>query len=837
MTPHHSAVARFLGFVLFSLNSTSFSAAPAVKEVKFLVHSTGSDAPITRSLVERGGAPVLATYEGSDTHAVALPESAREAFLRAMTQAGADPRELSDQIDTPRRTIRPGIDLPPPATATAGLFILQFVAPATRQWQTIVRNSGAVVVETLPERSLVLAATRQQMATLAPLPWVRYTGPYLPDYKFAPVGASRGLFVVQVADTPLSADAVSELERRVGGFVTRSSAANRLTAHIRTNLDTARRLLNDPFVLGVETYVAPQPSDERQALSLTGATSIFGGNYLNWLAGYGISPTALTNSGIVVDVADTGIDEGCRSDTSNRAHPDLKGRIIYHNGTTGTHLDPDYRDYLGHGTVVAGIAAGNPVAGINTAGQTTLGVGAKDSDAYGQFYYGMGVAPGLRVGNTVIMNGNQIGSVREWTTRAVTQRCNTPSIACPGTATGPLCSATVQNHSNNEYEPNGANAGYYTSTAQAFDMSVRSADHGSAIPLAVTVSAGNIGQVATDPTTTVLAPATAKNVITVGAVESFRELIPPACLSDTGQGSNPELRNAAGGYNVLAYGSRRGTVDNRLKPDVLAPATLALGPRAVGGDLYCARGGDPAQPWYEQYHGASGTSFAAPVAAGSIALLQYRYGALSPAMYKAMLIAGARSIKGGYDRYTGSTITSWPNAQQGFGVMTLDKLFTPSIPRVLVDQAKVLLQSQGEYYYVRVADPTQPMKIVLAWTDPPGAVQQPGGTNLRALRNDLDLTANTVDGYRFYGNYVSATTGYSATPGGCGRPSCPSPADTRNNVEVVHIDPARFASSANHRVTLRVFAANLMGSAVESFGGGVLNQDFALVVINGSLEP
>ncbi|MEO8379210.1 MAG: S8 family serine peptidase [Acidobacteriota bacterium] len=822
---------------VFALSGPAVFAAPVVNDAKFLVYSTRKNTPITRELVERGGARVLSTYHGTDAQAVAVPESAREVFLRAMAAAGADPRELEDVIQTPRRTIRPG-ESGLATSAHTSLFLLQYVAPATQEWQAAVTASGVVPVETLPERAVVIVATREQIAALARMPWVQYTGAYVPDYKFAPVGADRGEFYVQIADTAITASAIADIEQRVGGFVTRSSYANLLTARIRADLGTARALLNEPFVLGVETYVPLQPSDERQTWSLTGATSLANANYLNWLSGYGINPTSLTNSGIVVDVADTGVDEGC---VVSRPHLDLKGRVVYYTGTVNATSDPKFKPTAPHGTIVAGIIAGNPVAGIDSAGAPTNGLAIKDSDAYGQLYYGLGVAPGVRIGNTVMMAGGQVGSVEDWTRLAVTQRCNTPSSPCPAIPSGPLCRATVQNHSNNEYEPNGASAGYYTITAREFDISVRDADRATQIPLTVTVSAGNIGQVLTDPTTSILAPATAKNVITVGGVESIRQntAVTSACLTNPGE-TNPTLRHKAEGYNILAYGSRRGTADNRIKPDLVAPATLVLGPHLwapASGNYYCAKDGDPAKEYYQQYHGSSGTSWAAPVAAGSVALLRYKYAVVSsPAMYKAMLIAGASSIKGGYDRYTGTTIASWPDAQQGFGRITLDNLFSSSLVRGRKDQTTVLQQSQSVTYKVTVGDPSQPTKIVVAWSDAPGAVQHPGDSGLRALKNDLDLRASLPEGYVYYGNYVSWATGYSAVKGGCGRPLCPSPNDTLNNVEVIHVDPARFSNPSNRTFTLTVTAANLQAPGVPGVGGGVNNQDFALFVVNGSVQ-
>jgi len=100
--------------------------------------------------------------------------------------------------------------------------------------------------------------------------------------------------------------------------------------------------------------------------------------------------------------------------------------------------------------------------------------------------------------------------------------------------------------------------------------------------------------------------------------------------------------------------------------------------------------------------------------------------------------------------------------------------------------------------------------------------------------NDLDLITTLPEGFTYYGNFISVATGYSQIPGGCGRPTCPSPADTRNNVEVLHIDPARFTNISNRTFTVRVLAANLNGVGIP--GGAVNSQDFALFVVNGTIQ-
>ncbi len=606
---------------LFAAVVVAWPALAVPDDVRYLVHGQRRGHTATTEQLRVAGARVLAAYGAS--HAVRVPEAARDAFLARMAALGLEARELPDHIDTPARRIDPRVDHPPAAPAGAGLFLLQYVAPPLPEWQAEIRATGMIEILPLPERAIVVVATREQLAHVSRQPWIEYGGPYLADYKFRPAGVDRGEFTIQIADTDATRASIASIEARAGGFVSASSSDHILTARFRAGRAVAAAMVNDPFVLGVETFVPLQPSDERQALSLTGKTTLTDAaafanalpgtatNYRRWLDHYGFTANALTTRGIVVDVADMGVLNGCGAhSTEERAHVDLRGRVVYHNGATivtgggsvteaGVNRSPDYTDQSGHGTVVASIIAGNPLAGVDTNSPPypTSGIGATSGKDPNGYFWGMGVAPGIRVGSTVMMDGGQqVGTygVKDWTTRAVTRKCNTPATPCTSTTVN--CPATVQNHSNNEYETTGTNAGYYTTSAAEFDKSVRRADHVTNVPLAITVSAGNIKQGANDPTTAVLAPATAKNVISVGATESDRDST--AC---NGEGENPTKRHKAEDYTFLAYLSRRGTADNRLKPDVLAPASLATGARQWYASYYCLNSGGSVNP-LPNYH-------------------------------------------------------------------------------------------------------------------------------------------------------------------------------------------------------------------------------------------
>jgi len=87
----------------------------------------------------------------------------------------------------------------------------------------------------------------------------------------------------------------------------------------------------------------------------------------------------------------------------------------------------------------------------------------------------------------------------------------------------------------------------------------------------------------------------------------------------------------------LARFSARGpTADGRPKPELVAPGVDIIGPRARGTGM-----GHPVDEWFTQ---ASGTSFAAPITAGCIALLLQAQPGLSPKDALKRLAAGCEDL-------------------------------------------------------------------------------------------------------------------------------------------------------------------------------------------------
>ncbi len=303
---------------------------------------------------------------------------------------------------------------------------------------------------------------------------------------------------------------------------------------------------------------------------------------------------------------------------------------------------------------------------------------------------------------------------------------------------------------------------------------------------------------------TINTPATAKNVITVGASENRRAFGVDACGAP-----NSEANNA---QDMAVFSSRGPTTDGRIKPDLVAPGThvSGLGWTATGspfdGSGICGTQPSPYGVLFPgtAYSASSGTSHSTPAVSGLAAAARWAYrreiGAWpSAAMVKAMLVGEATQISG-----SGSGIA--PGADQGFGLARLAGATTTG--RWFEDEPTIFKQSGESFTQTfNVTSAAQPVRVTLAWTDAPGPLV--GASYV----NNLDLEV-TGAGVLYRGNRL---VGGVSAPGGS--------ADPRNNVESVVVPAGQLNSLA-----VRVSATNVAGDGVP--GGGTSDQDFALVVSN-----
>ena len=414
-----------------------------------------------------------------------------------------------------------------------------------------------------------------------------------------------------------------------------------------------------------------------------------------------------------------------------------------------------------HGTFVAGHAGGCYLA-------------ERDSDG---FIYGLGMAPAVQM----ISQSNQ---------NAVSFNCDeTVTTSGPGGALG-----TIQN---NSWGVGTTNPMDYRSMEASYDELVRDASAAySSKPLTICFSAGNSG------TSGLTRPKAAKNVLVTGNSENYR---PSVGLSDS-----DNINEVYTGSHASSHGN---CGDGRVRPHVVAPGEWTA---SANYDSHPGQAEfiSPKLTW------GGGTSGASPKTAGACALLTqwwraHNGGATpSPALLRAIVVNSAE------DTSFGGPI---PNPQQGWGRLNIANALSTAVHHLYVDQSS-MLRHRGEErtWQVRITDPTKPLRVTLAWTDPPGGLNT-GTRSVPAVVNFLGLRVET-NGQTYYGNKFAngmSIAGPLAEPGKEGW----------DNLQNVYLPPGSYGST----VAIRVRALNITTDCLGNSSGNP-QQDFALVITNGYID-
>jgi len=787
--------------VLAGLTAAALAGAqtpPADTSAHLLVVPDTAEA---EAVLARTDARVVAGYES-----FTLVEAAGGDDQR-LRQAGADRRDDMRAVDLGGGALDPAADRESLAAKSADpggeeLVLVQFVGPAKPAWLERLAATGGRVVGYAAQNGYLVHADGGAVERLAGLvgtePSVRAVVPVEAEDKLDGVAGGGAVAVETVAGA--RGEDARERARALGRSLQPATVvAGVTTQFLRLSTSEIMGLAGDPAVLLVEPYGTPTLLDERA--SQIAAANLSGGvpsgpGYLAWLASQGFPGTTFD---FAIDVTDEGLDNG----TAGPPDPDVDHPDLYEGGLKpGTDRvayaidytpDSNPRDCGGHGTNVASIAAGH---------NDQPGAGSSDVEG---FRYGLGVAPHALVGASKIFDCDGVFETG----------VNFTDLTAAAYAGGARIS-------NSSWGFTGTKLllGRYTDRSREYDALVRDAQP--AVPgnqeMVEVFAAGNKGDDVVGSTNegyaSVTPPATAKNVISVGASESVRSIA-------TTDGCGVPDAGANNASDVIDFSSRGPTNDQRLKPDLVAPGTHVVGARpthgAYNGDGVCP--GQSIFPAGTLYNLVSGTSQAAPVVAGAAALVRDWYRRVhgggtevpSPALTKAILTNAATDIAGGADG-KGSTLPAIPSNDAGWGRVNLARALDGG-PREFVDQSELLSTGDDELRSYTVPGAGEPVRVTLAWTDPPPATA--GGD---AFVNDLDLEVS-AGGRTYLGNVFA--NGFSRTGGG---------ADFRNNLESVVL-PAGTAD----RLSVRVVAKSVGIDGVPD--GDPLDppdQDFALVVSNAT---
>ena len=693
-------------------------------------------------------------------------------FFNGFVVDGTRPEDVLSELPASERLSDAGERL----YAGANLYVVQFEGPVRDEWLDELESIGARVVQHAPMNAFVVQARPAVAAALESLrnqaDHVQYVGVYEPAFRIHPQLRNAATahdnqphrVTLQVLDgggvravvNEISAMADEVLEVvKVGQYFNVRAVLHPVFFHT---------LAAHPRIFGLEPFGVRVLNDEAQGQIVAGNVSgsaPSGPDYLAWLAAVGFNSSQFGSFSVnVVDDA-----------YSLTGHPDLpNGRVAFQANPTGQSGNQG-----GHGFLNAHI-----VGGFNT------GTGSAFEDANG-YNYGLGIAPWAQVGVTAIF-GPGGSSPTSWESSAYGN------------------GARISSNSWAFQSGFGAPIPDYDSNSQEYDGLTRDAQSGVGgnQELLVLFAAGNDGS----GSNTVSTPSTAKNIITVGASENWRQTGTDGCAVGNSGANN---------LNDIIGFSSRGPInssggDGRWKPEIVAPGThvqAGVPQSNYSGTSVCNAFWPSGQTLYGW---SSGTSHSTPALAGGAALVYQDFlnngiGAPSPAMIKAVLVNSAEYMTG-----VGANDTL-PSNSQGMGLMDMGRAFDNEA-RILVDQTQ-LLSATGASYSVsgNVNNGSAPFRVSLVWTDAPGS------TTGAPWVNDLNLEV-TVAGTTYLGNVFS---GASSTTGGS--------ADIRNNTESVFL-PAGTTGS----FTVTVDAASIAGDGVPGNGDGT-DQDFALVIYNGASGP
>lgn len=696
-----------------------------------------------------------------------------------------------------------GLDIPEALKAgdDPQTYIAQARGPATAAFRRHIASAGGRIVSYIPNNAYLVRLNSDGADRLAKWTGTQSVLPFEPYYKL-----EMKLLEMAVTGQPLPEDALLNVVLFPGSEPTAAKRLAKLGVEVLTQDRTPfgpklvarvpseqlttlarlnevqgleryrpRRLANDLTRprLGVEVLKAEMAPDG----TVTGVTRE--------------DHLGLNGLGITVNVNDSGVDD---------KHAAFGKRVK----GSGAGSDPE-----GHGTFVGGVIAGDG-AGSDSITENPPPGSFENPDF-------KGMAPSARLHVLKADDDKVNDSVSDnW---LQTEAADYHFL----NSKGKLKQNQPALISNNSWEYEDQND--YTWAAASYDAATRDAlpERAGDQQVIYVFPAGNSGG-GTDnglnaSPGTISAPGTAKNVITVGAIESGRNIEGESVTSVTNtvtevddEGNevekevvttttNTPFAGMTDSDNQVAAFSSRGNVGigvegtyGRFKPDLVAPGTFLISTRSGDwkNDITSTNAQGDADALEklndtlgDQYRYESGTSVAAPAISGMLALMQEFYTKRlkrtnSPALMKALLINSAQSVDRRYNHDVNSTANhqGWglPNLQRAAPALvdanpTLENIW----PMRMIDQSltNALATGQSRSWEITLGDDAMhyPLRFTLAWTDPAG---NPNAAV--KLVNDLDLIVTPI----------SDSSLGQAPSSGPSQPGGSDPADDEETEEVYY---------------------------------------------------
>ncbi|MGD0614547.1 MAG: S8 family serine peptidase, partial [Verrucomicrobiota bacterium] len=418
-----------------------------------------------------------------------------------------------------------------------GSYIVQARGLVDDAFRAALKQAGADVVSYIPNNAYLVRASANAAQQLSSNPQTQAVLPYEPYYKLSPAvlasvmqpQAEAPVGMVNVVVFPDATEAALEGLQQMGATVVaqdRSPFGPVLTVEPGAGGVPAMARLPGVQIISMASR-RTHANDRTRAFVGVAADSVNQTNYLN-----------LSGTNVLVAVNDSGVDA---------THPDLTGRVF--SAFPGSLVDTD-----GHGTHVAGTIAGSGFESITV----TNAIGSIMPGTTNQF---RGMAPAASLYSQPL--GLLDFALQEGAAR-----------------TNALISNNSWNYGNGDYDI----------FAASYDAATRDAlpEVTGSQPVLFVFAAGNDGGGDDNglggASETVLSPATAKNVITVGALEQPRGITNDVVVDGA---TNQPWAEMTGSDDEVAGFSGRGNVGigfegdfGRFKPDVVAPGVFLVSTRS-----------------------------------------------------------------------------------------------------------------------------------------------------------------------------------------------------------------------------------------------------------------